>query len=288
LATLILNKMRGLNVVAVKAPGFGDNRKNNLQDIATLTGGQVVSEEMGLKLENFDPSWLGSANKVSISSDDTIVLDGGGDSAKIKERCEQINDAISRTTSSWEQEKMKERLAKLSGGVAVLKVGGATEVEVSEKKDRITDALNATRAAVEEGIVPGGGVALLLASKSLRNLKGENPDQTSGIDLVARALRVPAKAIANNAGVEGGVVVEKILAANSQVTGYDAQTDQYVDMFKAGIIDPVKVVRTALDAAASVAGLMTTTEAMVVELPKDDEKMPGGGMRGGGMGGDMF
>jgi len=288
LATLILNRMRGLQVVAVKAPGFGDNRKNNLQDMAILTGGQVVSEEMGLKLDNFDKSWLGSAKKVSISQDDTIILDGGGESKQIKERCEQISEAINRTTSSYEQEKLKERLAKLSGGVAVLKVGGATEVEVNEKKDRITDALNATRAAVEEGIVPGGGVALLHASKALKDLKGDNADQNSGIDLVARALRVPAKAIAANAGVEGGVVVEKILQANDAATGYDAQSDKFVDMFKAGIIDPVKVVRSALDAAASVASLMTTTEAMVVDLPKDEEKAPG--MRGGmgGMGGDMF
>jgi len=243
---------------------------------------------MGLKLENFDKSWLGSAKKTTISQDDTIILGGGGDSAKIKERCEQINSAIERTTSTYEQEKLKERLAKLSGGVAVLKVGGTTEVEVNEKKDRITDALNATRAAVEEGIVPGGGVALLHASKALASLKGDNPDQNSGIDLVARALRVPAKAIAIKAGMEGGVVVEKILNANDTTTGYDAQTDTFVDMFKAGIIDPVKVVRTALDAAGSVAGLMTTTEAMVVELPKEEEKLPGGGGMGGGMGRDMF
>lgn len=290
LATLIINKMRGLPVVAVKAPGFGDNRKNNLQDIAILTGGTVVSEEMGLKLENFERSWLGSAKKVIISSDDTIVMDGGGESDRIKERCEQITEAISRTTSSYEQEKLRERLAKLSSGVAVLKVGGATEVEVSERKDRITDALSATRAAVEEGIVPGGGVALLHASKALEGITGANADQTSGIQLVARAIRIPARAIATNAGKEGGVIVEKILQSKDANYGYNAQTDEYTDMLQAGIIDPVKVVRTALDSAASVSSLMTTTEAIVVELPKEESLPKGGGMGGGmgGMGADMF
>jgi chaperonin GroEL len=291
LATLIINKMRGLPVVAVKAPGFGDNRKNNLQDIAVLTGATVVSEEMGLKLDNFDRSWLGSAKKVVISSDDTIIMDGGGDSQAIKDRCEQITDALNSTTSTYEQEKLRERLAKLSSGVAVLKVGGATEVEVSERKDRITDALSATRAAVEEGIVPGGGVALLYASKALEGVTGANADQTSGIQLVARAIRIPARTIATNAGKEGGVIVEKILQSNDPNWGYNAQTDEFGDMFKAGIIDPAKVVRTALDSAASVSALMTTTEAIVVELPKEDSLKGGmgGGMGGmGGMGGDMF
>jgi chaperonin GroEL len=292
LATLIINKMRGLPVVAVKAPGFGDNRKNNLQDIAILTGATVVSEEMGLKLENFEPNWLGSAKKVVISSDDTIIMDGGGESERIKDRCEQITESLQRTTSSYEQEKLRERLAKLSSGVAVLKVGGATEVEVSERKDRITDALSATRAAVEEGIVPGGGVALLHASKALEGVTGANADQTSGIQLVARAIRIPARTIATNAGKEGGVIVEKILHSTDANWGYNAQTDEFGDMFKAGIIDPVKVVRTALDSAASVSSLMTTTEAIVVELPKE-ASMPQGGMGGGmggmgGMGGDMF
>lgn len=289
LATLIINKMRGLPVVAVKAPGFGDNRKNNLQDIAVLTGATVVSEEMGLKLENFERSWLGSSKKVIISSDDTIIMDGGGNSESIKERCEQITEALQRTTSSYEQEKLRERLAKLSSGVAVLKVGGATEVEVSERKDRITDALSATRAAVEEGIVPGGGVALLHASKALEGVTGANADQTSGIQLVARAIRIPARTIATNAGKEGGVIVEKILQSTDAHWGYNAQTDEYGDMFKAGIIDPVKVVRTAIDAAASVSSLMTTTEAIVVELPKESSMPAAPGMGGmGGMGGDMF
>jgi chaperonin GroEL len=289
LATLIINKMRGLPVVAVKAPGFGDNRKNNLQDIAVLTGATVVSEEMGLKLENFDRSWLGSSKKVIVSSDDTIIMDGGGNSESIKERCEQITEALQRTTSSYEQEKLRERLAKLSSGVAVLKVGGATEVEVSERKDRITDALSATRAAVEEGIVPGGGVALLHASKALEGVTGVNADQTSGIQLVARAIRIPARTIATNAGKEGGVIVEKILQSKDANWGYNAQTDEYGDMFKAGIIDPVKVVRTALDSAASVSSLMTTTEAIVVELPKESSMPAAPGMGGmGGMGGDMF
>jgi len=286
LAALIVNKIRGLPVVAVKAPGFGDNRKNNLQDIATLTGATVVSEELGLRLENFDVSWLGSAKKVSISSDDTIVMDGGGDSAKIKERCEMISEAIGRTTSSYEQEKLRERLARLSSGIAVLKVGGSTEVEVSERKDRITDALSATRAAIEEGIVSGGGVALLHASKALEGVTGANADQTSGIQLVARAIRIPARTIADNAGKEGGVIVEKILHSNDPNWGYNAQTDEYTDMFKAGIIDPVKVVRIALDSAASVSSLMTTTEAVVVELPKE-EAAPAY-PRGGGGGADMF
>jgi len=292
LATLILNKLRGLPVVAVKAPGFGDNRKNNLQDLAVLTGGTVVSDELGLKLENFDPSWLGKAKKVVISADDTIIMDGGGEEAKIKERCEQIKSTIENTTSSYEQQKLQERLAKLSGGVAVLKVGGATEVEVSEKKDRITDALSATRAAVEEGIVPGGGCALLHASKALEGLTGANADQNSGIQLVARAIKIPARAIATNAGKEGGVIVEKVMQSTNHNLGYNAQTDEFVDMFQAGIIDPLKVVRTALDAASSVSGLMATTEAVVVEAASTESApaLPrGGGMGGmGGMGGDMF
>jgi len=291
LATLIMNKLRaGVKVCAVKAPGFGDNRKANLQDIAVLTGAQVISEDLGMKLETMDVSMLGSAKKVSISKDDTIVLDGSGEAGSIEERCEQIRDSMENSTSDYDREKLQERLAKLSGGVAVLKIGGASEIEVNEKKDRVTDALNATRAAVDEGIVPGGGTALLFASKVLASLKTANFDQKVGVDIIANALKVPCKTIVNNAGEEGSVVVGKLLelqAAGDANIGYNAATSEYVDLIKAGVIDPVKVVRTALMDAASVAGLMTTTECMIVEAvdPSADSAARMGGMPG--MGGGM-
>jgi chaperonin GroEL len=291
LTTLILNKIRGLQVCAIRAPGFGDNRKNNLQDIAVLTGGQVISDEVGLKLENVDFKQLGFAKKVSVSADDTIILDGAGDKESITERCDLIQEAVKNTTSEYEKEKLQERLAKLSGGVAVIKVGGGSEVEVNEKKDRITDALCATRAAVDGGIVPGGGVALLRASQGLDGVaaKLSNFDQKIGVQIVKNAIRVPARAIADNAGVDGAVVVGKILEKDSYGWGYNAQLGEYTDMISAGIIDPTKVVRTALVDAASVASLMTTTEAMVVELPKKEEQPHHHGTGGGmGMGGDMF
>mmetsp|Transcript_18650 Transcript_18650/g.40888 ORF Transcript_18650/g.40888 Transcript_18650/m.40888 type:complete len:572 (-) Transcript_18650:657-2372(-) len=288
LATLIMNKLRaGVKVCAVKAPGFGDNRKANLQDIAVLTGGTVVSEDLGMKLETMDLSLLGSAKKVSISKDDTIVLDGGGEAAAIEERCEVIRDSMESSSSDYDREKLQERLAKLSGGVAVLKIGGASEVEVNEKKDRVTDALNATRAAVDEGIVPGGGTALLYASKVLDNLQVKNFDQKVGVDIISNALKVPCRTIVNNAGDEGSVVVGKLLEGDGSI-GYDASTGEYVDLIKAGIIDPVKVVRTALVDAASVSSLMTTTECMIVEAVDEkasaDAQMRMGGMPGmGGM-----
>lgn len=288
LATLIVNKLRaGIKVCAVKAPGFGDNRKANLQDIAVLTGGQVISEELGLKLETTDISMMGRAKKITITKDDTIILDGGGDKSAIGERCDQIREAIAQSQSDYDREKLQERLAKLSGGVAVLKVGGGSEVEVGEKKDRVTDALNATKAAVEEGIVPGGGVALLYASKSLDAVKEklDNFDQTVGVQILQTALRVPLKTIADNAGVEGAVVVGKLLERNAEPDyGYNAANNTYQDLVKAGIIDPLKVVRTALSDAASVSSLLTTSEAIIVEAPKKDSPAPAGGM-GGGMGG---
>ncbi|DBB12576.1 hypothetical protein WJX82_009550 [Trebouxia sp. C0006] len=288
LATLIVNKLRaGIKVCAVKAPGFGDNRKANLQDIAVLTGGQVISEDLGLKLETADISMMGRAKKITITKDDTIILDGAGDKSAIGERCDQIREAVAQSQSDYDREKLQERLAKLSGGVAVLKVGGGSEVEVGEKKDRVTDALNATKAAVEEGIVPGGGVALLYASKSLDAVKEklENFDQTVGVQILQTALRVPLKTIADNAGVEGAVVVGKLLERNAEADyGYNAATNTYQDLVKAGIIDPLKVVRTALSDAASVSSLLTTSEAIVVEAPKKDTPAPAGGM-GGGMGG---
>jgi len=290
LSTLIINKLRGLEVCAVKAPGYGDSRTNNLQDLAILTGGQLVSEEIGVKLEELEIDQLGSAKKITVTKDDTIVLDGSGKKADIEERCSQIRSAVDQTTSDYEKEKLQERLAKLSGGVAVLKVGGASEVEVNEKKDRITDALNATRAAVSEGIVPGGGVALLYASKSLENLKvtlkQKNLAQGQGVQIIQDALKGPCKLIAANAGFEGSVVVEKLLEQSNLSMGFDAQIGQYVDMIKTGIIDPVKVVRTALVDAASVSSLMTTTEAVIVEIPKKKDSMPAPSMGGmGGMGG---
>jgi chaperonin GroEL len=289
LATLVVNKLRGgLRVAAVKAPGFGDRRKAMLEDIAILTGGQLISEDLGIKLENVTLEMLGKAKKVTITKDDTTIVDGSGDKTDIEGRISQIKRQIEDTTSDYDKEKLQERLAKLAGGVAVVRVGGSTEVEVKEKKDRVDDALNATRAAVEEGIVPGGGVALLKASKVLDGFKGDNDDQEAGIAIVRRALQAPIRQIAENAGVEGSIVVGKVLENASPTFGFNAQTEEYVDMVKAGVIDPAKVVRTALQDAASVAGLMITTEAAIVEAPK---KGGGGGMGGGGGGmggmGDM-
>jgi chaperonin GroEL len=291
LATLVVNKLRGgLKVAAVKAPGFGDRRKAMLQDIAVLTGGELISEDLGIKLENVTVQMLGKAKRVTITKDDTTLIRGGGKKADIEARVGQIKQQIEDTSSDYDREKLQERLAKLAGGVAVIKVGGATEVEVKEKKDRVDDALNATRAAVEEGIVPGGGVALLHASTKIK-VKGDNDDQDAGINIVRRALQAPIRQIAENAGVEGSIVVGKVLDQKSPSFGYDAQNDVYVDLIAKGIIDPAKVVRTALQDAASVAGLLVTTEAGVAESPKKkDDGMPGmppGGM--GGMGGmDMM
>ena len=286
LATLVVNKLRGgLKVAAVKAPGFGDRRKAMLQDIAVLTGGEMISEDLGIKLENVTVQMLGKAKRVTITKDDTTIIRGGGKKDEIEGRVAQIRQQIESTTSDYDREKLQERLAKLAGGVAVIKVGGATEIEVKEKKDRVDDALNATRAAVEEGIVPGGGVALLHASKTLK-AKGENDDQEAGVNIVRRALQAPIRQIAENAGVEGSIVVGKVLEQKSPSFGYDAQNDTYVDLVAKGIIDPAKVVRTALQDAASVAGLLITTEAGVAEAPKKDDPMP---MSPGGMGGmDMM
>jgi len=285
LATLVVNKLRGgLRVAAVKAPGFGDRRKAMLEDLATLTGGQVISEDLGIKLENVTLDMLGRAKKVTITKDDTTIVDGVGSKADIEARIGQIKRQIEDTTSDYDKEKLQERLAKLAGGVAVIRVGGSTEVEVKEKKDRVDDALNATRAAVEEGIVPGGGVCLLKASKSLEGLKGDNDDQEAGIAIVRRALQAPIRQIAENAGVEGSIVVGKILENASVTFGFNAQTEEYVDLIAAGIIDPAKVVRTALQDAASVAGLLITTEAAIVEAPK---KGGGAGGMPGGMPGGM-
>jgi chaperonin GroEL len=286
LATLVVNKLRGgLKVAAVKAPGFGDRRKAMLQDIAVLTGGQVISEDLGIKLENVTPDMLGKAKKVVITKDDTTIVDGAGKKSDIEARVAQIRQQIEDTTSDYDKEKLQERLAKLAGGVAVIKVGGSSEVEVKERKDRVDDALNATRAAVEEGIVPGGGVALLWAAKSLK-VKGDNDDQEAGISIIRRALQAPIRQIAENAGVEGSIVVGKVTDHKSPSFGFDAQTGEYGDLIGKGIIDPAKVVRVALQDASSVAGLLVTTEAMVAERPKKDSgspAMPGGGM--GGMGG---
>jgi len=283
LATLVVNKLRGgLRVAAVKAPGFGDRRKAMLEDIATLTGGQLISEDLGIKLENVGLEMLGKAKKVSITKDDTTIVDGSGEKADIEARISQIKRQIEDTTSDYDKEKLQERLAKLAGGVAVIRVGGATEVEVKEKKDRVDDALNATRAAVEEGIVAGGGVALLKASKALEGLTGDNDDQNAGIAIVRRALQSPIRQIAENAGVEGSIVVGKVLENPSKTFGFNAQTEEYGDLVAAGVIDPAKVVRTALQDAASVAGLMITTEAAVVEAPKKNSPAPA--MPGGGMG----
>ena len=286
LATLVVNKLRGgLRVAAVKAPGFGDRRKAMLEDIAILTAGQVISEDLGIKLENVTLDMLGRAKKVTITKDDTTIVDGGGDKAGIEGRIAQIKRQIEDTTSDYDKEKLQERLAKLAGGVAVIRVGGATEVEVKERKDRVDDALNATRAAVEEGIVPGGGVALLKASKALESLTGDNDDQNAGIAIVRRALQSPIRQIAENAGVEGSIVVGKVLENPSATFGFNAQTEEYVDLVAAGVIDPAKVVRTALQDAASVAGLLITTEAAVAEAPKKNQSAPA--MPGGGGMGDM-
>ena len=288
LATLVVNKLRGgLRVAAVKAPGFGDRRKAMLEDIAILTGGQLISEDLGIKLENVTIDMLGTAKKVAITKDDTTIVDGAGDKSGIEGRVSQIKRQIEDTTSDYDKEKLQERLAKLAGGVAVIRVGGATEVEVKEKKDRVDDALNATRAAVEEGIVPGGGVALLKASKVLDGFKGDNADQEAGVAIVRRALQAPIRQIAENAGVEGSIVVGKVLENGSATFGFNAQTEEYVDMVQAGVIDPAKVVRTALQHAGSVAGILITTEAAIVEAPKKDGG-GAGGMPGGGMGGMDF
>jgi chaperonin GroEL len=286
LATLVVNKLRGgLKVAAVKAPGFGDRRKAMLEDIAILTGGQVISEDLGIKLESVSVDMLGKAKKVVITKEETTIVDGAGKKKEIEGRCTQIRSQIDETTSEYDKEKLAERLAKLAGGVAVIKVGGATEVEVKERKDRVDDAMHATRAAVEEGIVIGGGVALLYGAKVLEKLQGENPDQKAGIDIVRRALQQPVRQIAENAGVDGSVVVGKLLEGKGGSLGFDAQNGEYVDMFKAGIIDPTKVVRCALQDAASVAALLITTEAMVAERP-EKRSAPGGAPGGmGGMGG---
>jgi chaperonin GroEL len=286
LATLVVNKLRGgLKVAAVKAPGFGDRRKAMLQDIAVLTGGEMISEDLGIKLENVTVQMLGKAKRVTITKDDTTIVHGAGKKADIEGRIAQIKQQIEDTTSDYDKEKLQERLAKLAGGVAVIKVGGSSEIEVKERKDRVDDALNATRAAVEEGIVPGGGVALLWAAKSLK-VKGDNEDQEAGISIIRRALQAPIRQIAENAGVEGSIVVGKVTDHKSPSFGFDAQTGEYGDLIGKGIIDPAKVVRVALQDASSVAGLLVTTEAMVAERPKKDSgspAMPGGGM--GGMGG---
>src|SRR5512147_3023918 len=285
LATLVVNKLRGgLKVAAVKAPGFGDRRKAMLQDIAVLTGGQVISEDLGIKLENVTLDMLGRAKKVVITKDDTTIVDGAGKKADIEARVAQIKQQIEDTTSDYDREKLQERLAKLSGGVAVIKVGGATEMEVKEKKDRVDDALNATRAAVEEGILPGGGVALIRSQKVLDKLNTANDDQKVGVNIVRRALQTPARQIAENAGEDGAVVVGKIIDKDDYSFGFNAATGEYGNLVKQGVIDPAKVVRTALQDAASVAGLLITTEAMVAEKPKKQGSapaMPGGGGMGG-------
>ncbi|MBK5928841.1 chaperonin GroEL [Rhodobaculum claviforme] len=292
LATLVVNKLRGgLKVAAVKAPGFGDRRKAMLQDIAILTGGQVISDDLGMKLENVGIDMLGRAKKVSIKKDDTTIVDGNGEKAEIEARVAQIRAQVEETTSDYDREKLQERLAKLAGGVAVIRVGGMSEIEVKERKDRVDDALNATRAAVQEGIVVGGGVALIQAAKTLEGMTGENGDQTAGIAIVRRALEAPLRQIATNAGVDGAVVAGKVRESNDKSFGFNAQTEEYGDMFKFGVIDPAKVVRTALEDAASVAGLLITTEAMVADRPKKDDGAGAGGMGGmdgmGGMGGMM-
>jgi len=291
LATLVVNKLRGgLKIAAVKAPGFGDRRKAMLEDIAILTGGQVISEDLGIKLENVTLDMLGTAKKVTITKEETTIVNGAGKKADIQGRCNQIRAQIDETSSDYDREKLQERLAKLAGGVAVIRVGGATEVEVKEKRDRVEDAMNATRAAVEEGIVPGGGTALLRASKVLDKLNPGNDDQRVGVEIVRKALQAPVRQIAENAGVEGSIVVGKMLDKKDANFGYNAVTDKFEDLVKAGVIDPVKVVRTALQDAASVAGLLITTEAMVAEKPAEAAgAMPAmpdmGGM--GGMGGMM-
>jgi chaperonin GroEL len=290
LATLVVNRLRGgLKVAAVKAPGFGDRRKAMLEDIAILTGGQLISDDLGMKLESVTLNMLGRAKKVIMEKEKTTIVKGAGKPKDIEARVAQIKAQIEETTSDYDKEKLQERLAKLAGGVAVIRVGGATEIEVKEKKDRVEDALNATRAAVEEGVVPGGGTALLRAKKAIGRLHNENADVQAGINIVMKALEAPARQIAENAGVEGSIVVGKILENKSETFGFDAQSEEYVDLIEKGIIDPAKVVRAALQDAASVAGLLITTEAMVAELPKEPSPpMPGGGGGMGGMGGMGF
>ena len=286
LATLVVNKLRGgLKIAAVKAPGFGDRRKAMLQDLAILTGGQVISEDLGMKLESVTMDMLGSAKRVSITKDETTIVDGLGEKAEIEARVAQIRGQIEETTSDYDREKLQERVAKLAGGVAVIRVGGMTEVEVKERKDRVDDALNATRAAVQEGVVVGGGVALVQAGKVLADLEGSNPDQTAGIKIVARAIEAPLRQIAENAGVDGAVVAGKVRESSDLSFGFNAQTEEYGDLFTFGVIDPAKVVRTALEDAASVAGLLITTEAMVADKPEKAGAAGGGMPDMGGMGG---
>src|SRR4051794_32880852 len=290
LATLVVNKLRGgLKVAAVKAPGFGDRRKAMLEGIATLTAGQMIAEDLGIKLENVKLDMLGRAKRVRIEKENTTIIAGAGDKKAIEARIGQIKAQIEETTSDYDREKLQERLAKLAGGVAVIRVGGSTEVEVKEKKDRVDDAMHATRAAVEEGIVPGGGVALLRAKAAIGKLTNENPEVQAGINIVLRAIEAPIRQIAENSGVEGSIVVGKVMGNKSASFGFNAQTEDYVDMLAAGIVDPAKVVRVALQDAASVAGLLITTEAMVAEMPKKEAAgMPGGGGGMGGMGGMDF
>ncbi|SHM23305.1 chaperonin GroEL [Paracoccus solventivorans] len=288
LATLVVNRLRGgLKVAAVKAPGFGDRRKAMLQDIAILTGGQVISDDLGMKLENVGLDMLGRAKKISINKDNTTIVDGAGEKAEIEARVSQIRQQIEETTSDYDREKLQERVAKLAGGVAVIRVGGLTEVEVKERKDRVDDALNATRAAVQEGVVVGGGVALVQGGKALEGLEGANSDQNAGIAIIRRALEAPMRQIAENAGVDGAVVAGKVRESNDKAFGFNAQTEEYGDMFKFGVIDPAKVVRTALEDAASVAGLLITTEAMIAEKPEPKAPAGGGMPDMGGMGGMM-
>ncbi len=286
LATLVVNKLRGgLKIAAVKAPGFGDRRKAMLQDLGILTGGQVISEDLGMKLENVTIDMLGTAKKITITKDETTVIDGNGEKAEIEARVTQIRQQIEETTSDYDKEKLQERVAKLAGGVAVIRVGGMTEIEVKERKDRVDDALNATRAAVQEGVVVGGGVALMQGAKALANVKGENSDQDAGVAIVRRALEAPLRQIAENAGVDGAVVAGKVRESDDASFGFNAQTEEYGDLFKAGVIDPAKVVRTALEDAASIAGLLITTEAMVADKPAKEGGAGGGMPDMGGMGG---
>jgi len=287
LATLVVNKLRGgLKIAAVKAPGFGDRRKAMLQDIAILTGGQVISEDLGMKLESVTMDMLGTAKKVQITKDETTIVDGAGEKSEIEARVAQIRNQIEETSSDYDREKLQERVAKLAGGVAVIRVGGMTEVEVKERKDRVDDALNATRAAVQEGVVVGGGVALVQAGKTLEGLAAENADQEAGISIVRRAIEAPLRQIAENAGVDGAVVAGKVRESDDTTFGFNAQTEEYGDLFSFGVIDPAKVVRTALEDASSIAGLLITTEAMVADKPAKDAPAGGGGMPDmGGMGG---
>src|SRR5437773_2166658 len=288
LATLVVNKLRGgLKVAAVKAPGFGDRRKAMLEDIAILTGGQVISEDLGIKLENVTLDMLGQSKKLRVEKENTTIIDGGGTKADIEGRCTQIRQQIEETTSDYDREKLQERLAKLAGGVAIIRVGGATEIEVKERKDLVDDAMHATKAAVEEGVVPGGGSALLYAARSLDKLTPANPDQKVGIDIVRKALQWPARQIAENSGTDGSIIVGKLMDSKDANYGYDAQKGEFTDLVQAGIIDPTKVVRHALQDAASVAGLLITTEAMIAEKPEPKSAMPAM-PPGGGMGGMDF